>query len=182
MALSASRSTVDVFSLSLWAVACCAAVADTAGSEGLAYSLPVALLGHVAIEMRSQKLVTTNIQLTALTLLLDIIFLAQFGPSRGGAAMTFSSLAFLAKLLALVYGRKFLTEDLGGVLGLADPAPFVPSGEAGDDGLRVGGGDGGGGGGSSSSMPTVALDGGGGGGGAMSSYQSGATSQYQAAL
>ena len=172
-----SRAPADRFSLALYAVTVLAAIADAAGGEGLSYSVPFALLGLVALELRSQRLTGACIKLTALSLLLDVIFLASFGPSRGGAVMAFASLAFLAKLAALVAGRRFLVEDLGGVLGLVDPAPLVAA-DGGEDGLRVGGAGvgGGGGGGGGVSLPQVPVDGGSGGG----SFQS--SGGYQSAL
>ena len=147
-----------------------ASIADAAGGEGLSYSAPFALLGLVALELRSQRLTSACIKLTALSLLLDIIFLASFGPERGGTVMAFASLAFLAKLALLVTGRRFLVEDLGGVLGLVDPAPLVADGsEGGMGGVGGGGGDG---------MPTVPLEGPSGGGG----FQQSGASSYQSAL
>lgn len=172
-AMTESRSPADAFALSLWAVTLLSAVTDTAGGEGLAYSVPFALLGLVALELRSQRLTSACIKLTALSLLLDVIFLASFGPSRGGATMAFASLAFLAKLAALVTGRRFLVEDLGGVLGLVDPAPLVPSAA---DGGGGGGAMADGGGGGSGGATQIALDGGSGSG-----FQS-SSSSYQSAL
>ena len=180
-AMAESRSPADTFSLALWAVTVLASIADAAGGEGLSYSAPFALLGLVAIELRSQRLTSACIKLTALSLLLDIIFLASFGASRGGAVMAFASLAFLAKLAALVTGRRYLVEDLGGVLGLVDPAPLVSAAD-GDGGGVGGGGDIGGGGGGS--MPQIALDknsGGSGGGGGGGGFQA-SSSSYQSAL
>ena len=176
-AMAESRSPADTFSLALWAVTVLASIADAAGGEGLSYSAPFALLGLVAVELRSQRLTSACIKLTALSLLLDIIFLASFGASRGGAVMAFASLAFLAKLAALVAGRRYLVEDLGGVLGLVDPAPLVSAADGGDN---VGGG-GGGGGAGVASLPQIALDSGGGGGGGGGSFQA-SSSSYQSAL
>jgi len=175
MAAAASRSPAGNFSISLYAVAVLAAIADSAGAAGAAYTVPFALLGLVAIELRSQRLSSLCIKLTALSLMLDIIFLASFGPSRGGAAMAFASLAWLVKLAALVTGRRFLVEDLGGVLGLADPAPLV----ANEDASSASAGEGG-----AVAMPQVPLEGAGGGyqGGGGGGGGGGITSSYQSAL
>jgi hypothetical protein len=94
---SMSMNHGRAFEYALYTVLITATIADTAGAEGLAYSVPACFFGLLASEARSAKNLWLTTTYILFTVLLDIIFLAKW-TDRGAAVQTFASFALIAKV------------------------------------------------------------------------------------